>query len=240
MNTKEQIDSYIASKKNAWAETTMKSEKARLYACVTPLSAGSPSTLWAHLQTHKPYTRSTTWTRVVAFWGWRQAKGFAPVGPNPYTEWRLENAKAFKNVYTSRRIGLTYEEVKGIIETLPEDIKATASYILSNGLRWSEASQHGDAIVGKGGKVRPRFGEAFEGDGKLASYKRLRCALRNHGLKPHDLRKLFATRLAEGGRVGHADLLRILGWNSIQTAQRYLQPKKDTELSRIVREETRG
>ena len=46
------------------------------------------------------------------------------------------------------------------------------------------------------------------------------------------LRKLAATRLVELG-VNEYDLLKIMGWSSIETSKFYIQPKSDTSIQQM-------
>lgn len=230
------IKAYLESKKNSWSETTLRSEASRLSA-VGHLLNGNPQILLDHLATQKPYTRLTTWTRVTAYWAWLVQEGLEP-GPNPYEKFRRDNARLFKNSYQRKDVPLTYEQAKEAIGKIEDEaIRCRALQILYTGLRVSEATQPIDkensVIVGKGSKLRPVYGPKVEGKNYEGSYSTFRRALKQVGLRPHDLRKLFATKLVEAG-FREADLLKIMGWSSIMTAQYYLQPKKDEDIREVL------
>ncbi len=224
------IDAYIADHELSWAPSTLKSERHRLYS-VGDLLTGDPLALWTSLQVLKPYSRVTTWTRVVSFWSW-----LYPTEGNPYEQFRKKNARLFKHTYQPKEVGVSFEDAKRLIDSIPnESDRAFALNILGSGERLSEARQSigaekGGRVVGKGSKgrtvFRPEQSDFFR---SMSSFRR---ALALVGLRPHDLRKLCATRLVEMG-MNEADLLRVMGWSNIATAKVYLQPKKDAEIKSI-------
>lgn len=223
---------YLASRKGAWAKSTMESESSRL-AALLPALDGNPLRLWTHLlATAKPYTRTVAWTRASCFWAWLIQEGHKS-GPNLYDKWRDENAQAFKNCYERKKVPLNWDEAKEAIATIADpSLRHHAEFLLSTGLRWAESIQSNERVLGKGGRSRVVYGG---GSGTLSQrdYGRFARSLRHCGLTPHSLRKLFATRLASSG-AQEADLLAVMGWSSIVTAQSYLQPKKDEELRKLV------
>jgi len=224
------IDAYIADHELSWAPSTLKSERHRLYS-VEAFLDGSPLRLWESLQSLKPYSRVTTWTRVVSFWSWLH-----PTEGNPYEQFRKKNARLFKHTYQPKEVGITFEDAKRLIHSIPNaSDRAFALNILGSGERLSEARQSIGAeeegrIVGKGSKGRTVF-RPGQSD-YVRSRSSITRALASVGLRPHDLRKLCATRLVEAG-MNEADLMKVMGWSSILTAKAYLQPKKDAEIKSI-------
>jgi hypothetical protein len=224
---KDILEQYLNKKRLAWAESTFRVESTILRALL-PNIDGNPDRLWEVLQNHKPYTRSVTWGRVTKFWSWTY-----PNRPNPYQVFRDENRRLFKNCYARKHVAATYEEVRGKLERIEDkDVREHALDMLRNGLRFAESLTIKDeAIQGKGGKIRKvflPFSLKFRG-----SYYQFWTELKKVGIRPHDLRKLAATKFVELG-MREADLLKVMGWNSMQTAQFYLQPKRDEELREIM------
>lgn len=227
------IDLYIKDYILAWAPTTLKSERYRLYGVVEHLT-GDASHLWAYLENnYKPYGRTTIWTRVVGFWQWTLDNNYN-TGENVYATFRRKNARLFKNTYQTKKPALTFKEAAALIKALPNSgDRALAMQILGSGERYSESIQRiGNEVVGKGSKRRTTYRPGTTESNRSSSYASFRRALKAIGLKPHDLRKLCATRLVEGG-MNEADLMEVMGWSSIVTAKSYLQPKKEEQLKKM-------
>lgn len=194
----------------------------------------SPGALWAYLeQNQRPYTRVTTWTRVVDFYKWLLANGHV-TGENEYERFRHTNQRLFKHCYQPRFPQHSFAQAKGLVAKLADPAAAElGKFLLSNGARYSESVKcSGSSTVGKGNKTRTLYGREFQGTGDRISYCTFRRHLKKCGLRPHDLRKLCATELVAQG-VGEADLCKIMGWTSMATAKSYLIPKKDQEIKAI-------
>ncbi len=225
-----QIAAYLASKTNSWAPSTLRSESARLMT-IAPYLTGEPLLLWQRLERLKPYSRSTTWTRVSAFWAFT-----FPGQPNPYVSFRSSNANFFKNAYTKERLCISFTEAKALIASIERvDIRTLALDILGSGCRFAESVQPKGkgTIMGKGSKVR----SDLRSDAPLlftGSYFAFWRALKDAtGIKPHTLRKLALNRAVENGAT-EADLMEIAGWSSIATAASYLQPKREKTLKGMM------
>lgn len=230
------IQSYIEDQRLAWSHTTLRSELYRLNGVQEVLS-GDPLVLWNFLVSRqKPYARLTTWTRVVGLWDWMIREGHRD-GSNPYRLFREKNARLFKNVYQTKAPSLSFEETFKRLQTLPSGFRELGIQMLGTGERFSESQQEVDErgrIIGKGSKPRNTYRPKTSGEIRNVSYASFRRALHSIGVVPHDFRKLFATRLVELG-AGEMDLLKAMGWSSMETAKRYLQPKKDAELKQMFR-----
>lgn len=229
---RELIDQYIDSKQLAWSPNTLRSERYRLYSVYATLGAKlSPQAVydWMYPQL-KPYTFKTLFIRLVKFYDWLIKTNNVP-GPNPFRNYMEDNALLFKNVYKREAITTSFKEAKSRIQTLSEPARSWALHLLFNGARISEAFQ-GSHVKGKGNKNRVLFNSEFQ-NGSLITEAQLRAELKKVGLKPHTLRKLFATELVDKG-ARPEDLCEILGWSSIKTAYYYLQPKKEEELKKLV------
>lgn len=223
-----QIQSYLEAHETAWSSTTWKSERSRLNAVADVIDQG-PEALMNSIKAKKPYTIKTTFIRVCRFEAW--------IGQSTsYRDYMRKHANRFKHAYQKKELGITFDEASRKIEGLEGTAKSLANFLLRSGLRISEVdSRESDRVVGKGGKVRKYFAEA---PSTACSKYELRRALRECGLKPHDLRKLFATKLADSGATA-ADLCKALGWSDIKTAMVYLQAKDDTRLEQFIHEATK-
>ena len=222
----QQIESYIKDHELSWTSATLRSERARLKAVMSFLD-GNPKRLWEALQTAKPYTRLTTWTRVCDFWS------FINPGENPYVKFKEKNRRLFKNAYIPRKLHFDWTEaVERIKKIKNQEDRALAVRILGSGERYREAIQKETNVLGKGEKRRDVY-RPDSGDLVFSRhYSSFTRSLKSVGLRAHDLRKLCATRLVEAG-VNEADLLKVMGWSSMQTASIYLQPKKEEVLASI-------
>lgn len=163
------------------------------------------------------------------------ATGAVATGVNVYDEWRKENARVFRNVYEKKKPTISYEEARAKCESLQEPARSKALQLLSGGLRYTESSTLRDGqVVGKGGKVRNVY--CLPTGANRQNYQAFRRALGRVGLKPHDLRKIFLTRLVEKG-VNQFELCEVAGWSSIATASSYINVNK-SRLASLVREAT--
>lgn len=224
MDTRQLVDDYINDKKFAWSPSTIRSERYRLYGLTSQLN-GNPIQLWEYLvENQKPYSRSTSWTRVVEFWQFLIDEGKLPYGKNPYKDWRTKNARVFKNVYTKTTPTISYEEAKNRLEGISDlAIRRRALEMLSAGTRYDESGRCKEGhVVGKGSKLRNVYKLEIEGPDYQGSYSYFRRVLQKVGLKPHSLRKIFLSRLVELG-ANPFELCEIAGWEDIKTASSYIK-----------------
>lgn len=221
------VEDYILSKKYAWSETTQRSEKARLLANLDLINKG-PAALYEESKL-KPYTLKTLFIRAG------ELQSFIGDTSNSFKRYLKANALMFKNSYVRVKVPVTYEEARSQLAKLKDPkIKKVAVAILNSGLRASEAINYDGSgeVLGKGAKMRDVFVEEnLKAEG--VTYTKLYRALKPLGLKPHDLRKLAATKLAGSG-LREADLMAVFGWTSLQTASYYLQSKQKDELKALV------
>jgi len=223
-----QISEYINSKRMAWASTTCRAEHARLRA-VAPLLTGDAGYLYAEgIKLYAPYTLKQVFTSVGGLFAF-----LYPSEVNPYKAFLVSHANLFKNVYVTEIVTVSFEEAVEAIKLIADsEIRQLANYILFTGLRAEEALQYtgGGEVLGKGAKKRKviEVGAAYP-SGHKVTYSRLHKALSAVGLKPHTLRKLYATKLANANLTA-SDLMAIMGWSNMQTASRYLQPMRDEQL----------
>ena len=219
------IDQYLEDKEDAWALSTWKSERARLNSVADHLGK-IPSELhaWCREQGLKPYSIKTLFIRIVDLERWAEADW-------GYQEYMKTHRNRFKHAYQKEEIHVTHKEAVDLISTLSNDNSRThALGLLKTGLRITESYRMVDGQVrGKGEKTRKIFGTIKVTVPKSTLSRKLKAV----GLKPHMLRKLCATRLAEKGATA-ADLCKVFGWSSIATAYQYLQPKDDERLAALM------
>lgn len=221
---KELIPAYLEAKESAWAPTTYKSEKARLNAVAARLGL-APKALHKELEAEgvKPYSIKTLFIRIADLQRW------AKVAPT-YQEYLASHKNRFKHVYQKEEIELTWEEALARIQTMEVPYSAMAQSLLATGLRISEAYKvKNGKVEGKGGKYRKIFGTIEVTATKSTFARKLKAV----GLKPHTLRKLCATHLAEKG-ASAADLCKVFGWTDIKTAYQYLMAQEDSKLESFM------
>jgi len=235
------IERYIDSNALAWAPSTIASEKRRLLAVKASLCGSAPR-LWDRVRCLAPYSRLTVFVRAISFQDWRIEQGYA--SSNEYRTFKKKNARLFKHVYSPKKPEISYEEgIKRIKQIRNEQSVRTALYLIKTGLRYHElftrqggqVGEGDERVRGKGGKVRRVFGgegnvqgryrgriRNSNGEREWAKYHNLYRHLNGVGLKPHDLRKIFLSRLVEQGATPF-ELCEIAGWSSINTASSYIQ-----------------
>jgi len=228
--TLEQVEQYITSKALAWSPATRRSELARLRKALPSVSSTSPLETYNALKDKlAPYSLKTLFIRLG------QLAQHVDGDAAGYKRFMRDHALLFKNAYTRRNVDVTYEAALALIdEALTGPEQQAAKLMLSTGLRIHEALKYDGtgSVVGKGSKLRPVF--SSERVSAPTSYFRIYRKLAKVGLKPHDLRKLAATRLAASGELTEADLMEVMGWSNITTASSYLQPTKRSLLSEKV------
>lgn len=232
----DKIDEYIADMKFAWAASTLKSERRRLQALKDYLHL-SPEALYEKVvHKFKPYSLKTMIIRMVHYNDWLIEKGYKE-GPNAFKAFQRKHRNLFKHSYERKKVRYSFEEAERLIKnTMAGPTKKQALEMLYSGLRLAETyRQSGGMVKGKGGKSRKVFFVKPIEVSKRLSPRSVQLALNKIGLNPHDLRKLYATRLVDKG-AQPMDLCKALGWSSIKTAYYYIQPKQDDELQELISE----
>jgi hypothetical protein len=153
------------------------------------------------------------------------------MGDSSWKFFLTENSKLFQNAYTKERLDVSYDQALQRIESLEADvIKSFCKELLFSGARISELLSHrAGSVKGKGGRIRELFLQFPHISYGHLRYSEVYQAIKRIGLKPHGLRKLAATRMVALG-FNEAELMRVMGWNSMATASSYLQPKQDAEI----------
>jgi len=227
------INKYLNDHKNAWQESSQRSERARLNGVSSILSQSEdPQFVYDSVKDQlAPYAIQTLFTRLNHFYTWLLEEGLR-TGPNIFSRWRRKNARLFKGVYRREKLNVSFEDAEKRIANIDtQDIRDAALTLLRTGMRLCELENvSGGKVIGKGEKERKIYSPARK---TTATRGQIYRALKKIGLKPHTLRKLFATRVARAG-ARPEDLCEIMGWSSIKTAYYYLQPKKEEELKALV------
>lgn len=231
--TKADINNYINSKQLAWAPSTLRSESARLHAALDLIQAGAQALLEQGSIRYKPYALKTLFIRAGEL-----VEYVYPNLPNEFKMFLKRNARIFKNAYKPERLGVDYKQASQLVSYITDPTaKKLATIILKTGLRSAEALSYdgSGAVIGKGSKERAVLSEdcLTKEEREQLTYSKFHKALAKVGLKPHTLRKLVASQLANGG-AKEADLLAIMGWSNIQTAKFYLQPKETRALKALL------
>lgn len=232
MKAREVIEKYIESNRNAWSHTTLRSERSRLLSQAEALFQ-EPEKVFEKLKgTRSPYGLKTLFIRLSNVCQFAVENNLMEV--NKYERFLKTNRNAFKHVYRRKEVHLSYEQAKAAINRIKDQAaKRHAEVLLNSGCRISESYSISvdDRVTGKGGKQRKVFN--VPKDFQPTSQSKLRRELQKVGLRPHDLRKLAATRASENG-ARPEDLCALFGWSSIATAYHYLQPRREDELAGLL------
>lgn len=205
----DQIKPYLEAHALAWEPTTLLTEKSRLNRVAHVLDQG-PMALWEALENRAPYTRKTTFIRVLQLEKW--------LGGTEYATWYREHRRLFKHVYKRQAPAMSFEDARVKLQSLAAPYRQVALAMLRSGMRISEVGKvSAGSVRGKGRKVRMTALET----GLACNPAGLRSALKSVGLKPHDLRKLAATKLYREG-MPLIDVCSVMGWSDVKTAMSYI------------------
>ncbi len=237
MNYLELTDQYIKSKKLAWARTSLKNERARLMKHGMHV-LDDPGEYYQILkQRMTAYSIKSTFTRLGKFYEYLVETDHIPASKkNPWKSFLTDNALQFKYSYQPERLKINFKEAKLRVNTLEYQYKMASLQLLEAGLRYCELRTFdGVRVIGKGSKPRAVF---MSPELKLfrytGSYTPLYKALVAVGLKPHSLRKLWATELSRHPDMKDQDLCKLAGWSSIETSIKYRQPHNDELLGVMI------
>jgi integrase len=233
------VKEYIEAQKLRWSESTKRSEWYRL----KNITLGDLEDPQAYYEARRrvgrgPYTLKTEVVRIGEFYEWLREHGYIQLSKtgNPWKEFLYSHAKLFKHAYEKETLDVTFEQAVDRIQLIErEDIRLKAMQLLTSGMRFAESQTvKRGRVVGKGGKPAPVFIPPEFANVKYdKSYFTLWRELKKVGLKPHTLRKLLATHFVEqGGTL--PDLMKLMRWESVETAASYLQGKQDSTLQRFV------
>lgn len=224
------VEAFLESKDKAWAFSTISSARHKLAKLADPVKKADPEAAWVAIETLSPYTRSSYWHIAVSYYEFLN-----PDKPNVFKKWRSYNAKVFKNVYEKKQPTISYDSALQAISRISDkEVMEEAKVILETGIRISERFQitQDGYVKGKGGKLRKLFCSKMPNT-QISNY-RIREALKEVGLRPHDLRKVRATDLSRRG-MKEADLCKVFGWNSFDTASSYIAPMNDDKIKEMMK-----
>jgi len=230
-NVQKLVNEYLEYWGKIWSSSTLRSETSRLSAAVPfidqVLNKNEKIAIALEQLNLKPYAEKTLLIRCKHF------VDYSGITPNPFCSYLKQSQTKYRHAYKKETVEITYEQARSRIEGISEPaVKQAALFLLETGLRANELGKVTEgSVIGKGGKKRVVYSDKTPIN--TPSYRSLHYELKKIGLKPHTLRKLFATKLVENGFNGF-ELCRVMGWESINTATSYLQLKADEELkSRI-------
>lgn len=241
-NYTELVDIYIDTIGRSWSNTTQKTEASKLKALTTIINTFglSPADIYRELiaKGYTQYTISARFTRLRHFFKFLLDAEFIGSGINPFESYmKFYDRKFFKNAY-NRELGVISREeaLEKIALLTTSEQREHVMFLLNSGLRLEESynvisdGAGGFIVKSKGGKIRRVY---ISPPKALVNKSTLQKALNKVGLKAHTLRKLCATNLANKG-CSNMDLLKIMGWSKLETAQLYLQPKNDDHIKQMM------
>jgi hypothetical protein len=223
------IEKYLDTKKLSWELTSLKSERARLLANAHHMKLGPQEHYLKLKDTHGAYTIKTIFKRLAHF-------ETQMLGTTKYRDFLKTHRNLFKHAYEKEKIEIGFEEAVLRIKSIKDpSIRAKAIQLIQSGSRWSESFtiDAKGVVTGKGRKRRKLYNVAPV-DFPYSYSTFLRKLKKATGLKPHSLRKLFATRALAIG-LSLPELMTVMGWESVETATSYLQSRKEEELGNTLR-----
>jgi|ERR1019366_4094796 integrase len=218
------VERYLEDMKNAWAPKTLHNTKLTL-GRLLPVLTGDPQKLWDELcKTQSDYTRVMTWGKVCGFWDYAE-----PDSRNPYRDYRKKNARLFRDKYLEKTTSETAKSAREKIASITNpSIKRKAMELLLTGMRYTESLTLKDGVIlGKGDRKRKINVPEVEGPEMTCHYKTFYNALRDVGLKPHTLRKIYLTECVRKG-ANVFQLKKLAGWKSLQSAVSYIDVDEDS------------
>lgn len=226
------IDKYLESKQYSWAPSTLKKAGYSLHKHGWRVFEQKPEEAYVTLRDEiQPYTLRTVFVYLAGLATYCGKEAY-----KDYIEFPKTHANLFKNAYSNKAELLSERTSKLLHDTdVDPDVAMVVDTLINTGMRISEVYTYSNGyVIGKGGKMRKVYGEV-KLPAVLPSYHKVYRALKARGFKPHDLRKIFLTRLLQGGIDIH-DVAHIAGHSSIQTTMRYLIPSTDEALTIKVKD----
>lgn len=243
MKVADHINLYLEAKEPVWSLSTYKSERARLtkYKDILELPALEVFRSLKDFHDCAPYTIKTLFIRFSNYMQWCIDGGYMADNSNKFKAFLQNNKQVFRFSYKTEVLTITFNEAFAKIKEISApSVRYHANYLLRTGLRLHESyklRKLNNGIIevkGKGGKYRRVFIDHLPE--YLVPMSTLQRALKEVGLKPHSLRKLFATRLLTEGELQPHELCRVMGWSHIQTALSYLQSRSEVALNDRIQE----
>lgn len=235
---------YLEYHDKLWEDTTYEAESSKTKTIVEYIQkaggyAGKPFYVVLKDAGYKPYTIKALFQRAADMYEHSQKLGILSSFNNPYKDFLISNNHLFRNAYKTERLKIDFDEARSRINkelNYDKDLQSFCLALLKSGLRIHEAYKvdyDTASVIGKGGKRRYVNFE-YKSDNPPTE-SRVRRALKKIGLKPHTLRKLLATKLSRSDMT-YTDICEVMGWSSLETAARYLQPLKEEQLKQKLTE----
>lgn len=233
--------SYMDYNDARWDSKTYKVEASKLKTILAAVRQSGLSGMEFYKELvsmgYKPYTIKALFQTAALLFAHAQKEKITSNITNPFEDFLTKNNHIFRHAYKVERLKFDFDEARRRINTLEDaNIREFCLAILHSGLRISEAykvNHDTQSVIGKGGKQRFVMFD-YKGDQPPPGQARVRTALASIELKPHSLRKLLATKLSRDSSLTHIDIMTIMGWSSIETAQKYMQPLAEQELKQKV------
>lgn len=225
---------YLKHFEDRWDAKTLNYRKSMLKKLSDNLGRSSVSSLFFYIDNNlAPYSRVTYLSMAIDYYNWLLETG-RKQGENEIAKMKKRKASKYKNAYERKITGIRYEEAEHRVNQIEDkEVRDVCLILLSSGLRLSEVFQVSGGIVhGKFNVKRAFVGEEFKAP--EVHPNTIRNHLRKVGLKPHDLRKAFATKIIDAG-LELTDTASVMGWKSYKTAALYYQPKQDKKLKDLVK-----
>lgn len=233
--------SYLTYYDKIWDTKTYEVERSKLKTIVRAMrkSGFSGIAFYNALKEegYAPYTIKSLVQRAASLYQHGQDSDFLSKFNNPMKDLLIRHPQLFRNAYKTERLTIDFDEAKAKILTIQNvEVRDFCLALLMSGLRIHEAyivNQQTSSVVGKGDKERyVMFDYPHQTFPPASTVRRTLAKL---GLKPHTLRKLLATKLSRSDMT-YTDICAVLGWSSLQTAAKYLQPLKEEQLKQKMKE----
>lgn len=242
MFTDKNISAYLADHKDTWAESTIRSKQSLLKKMKKSVGNCSQQKAIDYIEAnYKPYSQKTNLIHLSAFTDWLIREGKIKGAENGFAGRIRKASFKFKSAYEKRLPEITFKEAQEKINSITDsEVRRVANILLHTGLRISElwkVDHEQGTVMGKGSKRRSYIGDTF--DAPKVSVTWIRLKLAEVGLKPHDLRKVFATFLVENN-YQIQEICSIMGWSSFDTAQFYLIVRAKDELKQRLKLDMRN
>lgn len=227
------LDAYIETKRNLWAETSLRSARSKLKTCLLISSDLDPKILIDTLKSRNftLYTIKTYFILASKF----ESEVFHT---DRIAEFQRMNPYIFRNAYQDRETIMTERDFEDILNRAPNYKIYNLVILLGKcGLRKSEAlvakwgDIHGNMIqvIGKGRKLRrvpidPAWFQKVEGSSIVGGIQGdLKFFRKDISFTFQDFRAFYATRLVETPGISIKSAAKFLGHSNIQTTSRYLR-----------------
>lgn len=234
MDLRQKLEEYLAGKEGLWAESTLKSARARLHTLFKISRSLEPKTIFDKLKAEGSSLYSIKQALIVA-----SQFELTVLGTHTIHNWLSRNSYVFRNCYKEKTKMLTADEYQQMLKLAERNDGLYNMIVLMGeaGLRksealaaeWSDLTDNCLKVIGKGGKQRlvPISKSRLR---RIVGSPRI-CGTRNgchYYLQTsphtfHDLRAFFATRLVNTPGINLRDAQLLLGHSSIVTTQKYLR-----------------